>query len=121
MDSGLDEDKIGLTLEELLARMAVVNQRYENSVSSTPPRWESGETMPSRRRLQEFGTALNLSQVEIEGLIALAGLEAAAQPDTTAATLAVEEASKTAAPEPQIPERGAIFGEQGIRPFLAET
>ena len=117
----LGDDKNGLTLEELLARMAVVNRHYENSVGSTPSRWESGKTMPSRRRLQEFGTALNLGQVEIDGLIALAGLEAATQRDTTAATLAVEEAPETAALEPQIPERGAFFGEQGIRPFLAET
>ena len=32
----LDEDKIGLTQEELLARMAMVNRRYENSVGLHP-------------------------------------------------------------------------------------
>ena len=31
----LGDDKSGLTLEELLARMAMVNRRYENSVGST--------------------------------------------------------------------------------------
>ena len=132
----LGDDKVGLTLEELLARMAAVNQRYENTVGSTPSRWESGQTRPSRRRLQDFGIALNLSEDEIDGLIALAGLHPGVPPDLARASQEVAEATATADPEPEtaaperltpLREQGASFGEReiqgetGVRPFLAET
>ena len=71
-----EDGRTGLTMEDVLERMAKVNQRYESSAPSTVSRWESGETMPRKRRLQEFGTALNLLQHEIDGLAALAGIDA---------------------------------------------
>ena len=46
--------------------------RYDRS---TVARWESGDIRPNRERLEVFGRALDLSPVEIDGLISLAGLE----------------------------------------------
>ena len=66
----------GLTQEELLGRMAEVDSEYGERYShSTVSRWESGATRPTRQRLIAFGKALELSSVEVEGLIALAGLD----------------------------------------------
>lgn len=65
----------GLTQEELLQRMSLVDDAYEERFShTTVSRWESGATRPSVRRLQAFGKALNLKQTEVAGLILLAGL-----------------------------------------------
>ena len=65
----------GLTQEELLGRMADVDGQYGERYShSTVSRWESGATRPTRQRLEAFGKALELSSVEVEGLITLAGL-----------------------------------------------
>ena len=75
------DGRTGLTLENVLERMAKANQRYENSAPSTVSRWESGATMPKRRRLQEFGAALNLSPHEIDGLLALAGIDTEIRPE----------------------------------------
>lgn len=66
----------GLTQEELLGRMADADGQYGERYShSTVSRWESGATRPTRQRLVAFGKALELSAVEVEGLITLAGLE----------------------------------------------
>lgn len=66
----------GLTQEELLGRMAEVDGEYGERYShSTVSRWESGATRPTRQRLIAFGKALELSSVEVEGLITLAGLD----------------------------------------------
>lgn len=66
----------GLTQEELLGRMADVDGQYGERYShSTVSRWESGATRPTRQRLVAFGKALELSSVEVEGLITLAGLD----------------------------------------------
>ena len=66
----------GLTQEELLSRMADVDGQYGERYShSTVSRWESGATRPTRQRLLAFGKALELSSVEVEGLITLAGLD----------------------------------------------
>ncbi len=66
----------GLTQEELLGRMADVDGQYGERYShSTVSRWESGATRPTRQRLAAFGKALELSSVEVEGLITLAGLD----------------------------------------------
>ena len=81
-----EDGRTGLTLEDVLERMAKVNQRYESSAPSTVSRWESGATMPSKRRLQEFGSALNLSPHEIDGLVALAGIDTENRLDATPKT-----------------------------------
>ncbi len=66
----------GLTQEELLVRMAEVDGQYGERYShSTVSRWESGATRPTRQRLIAFGKALELSSVEVDGLITLAGLD----------------------------------------------
>lgn len=66
----------GLTQEELLGRMADVDGQYGERYShSTVSRWESGATRPTKQRLAAFGKALELSAVEVEGLITLAGLD----------------------------------------------
>ena len=66
----------GLTQEELLGRMAEVDGQYGERYShSTVSRWESGATRPTKQRLIAFGKALELSSVEVEGLITLAGLD----------------------------------------------
>ena len=81
----------GLTQEELLRRMASVDSNYGQRYShTTVSRWESGATRPSRERLEVFGRALNLSQVEINGLVALAGF---ADP--------IERGSDDSEPEPE--------------------
>ena len=48
---------------------------YEDYSHSTVGRWESGEILPTKERLAVFGSALDLDQAEIHGLLALAGLE----------------------------------------------
>lgn len=66
----------GLTQEELLSRMANVDGQYGERYShSTVSRWESGATRPTKQRLIAFGKALELSSVEVEGLVTLAGLD----------------------------------------------
>ena len=78
-----EDGRTGLTLEHVLERMAKANQRYESAAPSTVSRWESGATMPRKRRLQEFGAALNLSPHEIDGLVALAGIDTEIRPEAT--------------------------------------
>ena len=66
----------GLTQEELLRRMAMVDNQYADRSSHTMvSRWESGVTRPSQKRLEVFGKALNLSGDEMDGLMTLAGFE----------------------------------------------
>ena len=65
-----------LSQEGLLGLMADVDAQYsERHDHSAVARWESGAIRPTRERLQVFGQALNLSTIEIDGLIGLAGLE----------------------------------------------
>ena len=65
-----------LTQEGLLTLMAEVNPQYwERHDHSTVGRWESGATRPTKERLEVFGQALDLSAVEVDGLIRLACLE----------------------------------------------
>ena len=59
----------------LLALMGTVKAEYRDYSHSTVARWESGEILPTRERLETFGAALGLHRYEIDGLIALAGLE----------------------------------------------
>lgn len=68
------EGKQGLTQAALLERMSAVNQRYAERYSHvTVSRWESGSTLPTVERLLDFGKALDLAPVEVEGLMRLAG------------------------------------------------
>ncbi len=65
----------GLTQEALLERMGSVDSDYAERYShATVSRWESGGTRPTLQRLKVFGEALNLSRIEVAGLILLAGL-----------------------------------------------
>ncbi len=65
----------GLSQDELLQRMAEVDESYDRRFShATVTRWESGATRPNVERLRIFGKALNLSEIEVDGLIMLAGL-----------------------------------------------
>ncbi len=71
-----EEGRRGLTQDELLRRMADVDDRYGERYShTTVSRWESGATRPNRQRIEAFGKALELSETEIRGLIALAGMD----------------------------------------------
>ncbi|MCY3655348.1 MAG: helix-turn-helix transcriptional regulator [Chloroflexi bacterium] len=70
-----ENGKRGLTQEELLQRMASVDDEYAERFShATVSRWESGATRPSLRRMRAFGGALHLTRDEVAGLILLAGL-----------------------------------------------
>ena len=75
-ESFVDEGgRRGLTQDELLSRMAVVDPEYANRHShATVSRWESGSTRLNAPRLRVFGRALNLSETEVDGLLLLAGL-----------------------------------------------
>ena len=70
-----EDGRRGLTQEQLLKRMGSVDLEYAERYShATVSRWESGVTRPALRRLIVFGQALNLSSMEIAGLVLLAGL-----------------------------------------------
>lgn len=78
---GAENGTRGLTQEELLRRMAVVDSQYvDRSNHTMVSRWESGATRPNRQRLEVFGKALNLSEAEVEGLMTLAGFKSSAAP-----------------------------------------
>ena len=63
-----------LSQEGLLRLMGQADPRYRDRYDrSTVARWESGEIRPTRERIEVFGRALNLSLIEVEGLISLAG------------------------------------------------
>ena len=118
--------RIGLTMEDVLERMAQVNQRYESAAPSTVSRWESGETMPRKERLQEFGIALDLSQAEIEGLVALAGIEEPVQSNGANGTEIVlhcpDEVSAAPTDSNAPAQRSTgCFGETGVRAFVVDT
>ena len=120
------DGRAGLTMEDVLERMAQVNQRYENSAPSTVYRWETGQTMPKKARLQEFGIALNLTQLEIDGLVALAGIDERHRPDATNGAGVVPEDLEdvpvaTTGTGPLAPEGAGTFGEPAVRSFLVET
>ena len=68
--------KRGLTQAGLLQRMSEINGQYAERYSHvTVSRWESGTTLPTAERLRDFGKALNLEPIEIEGLMILAGFQ----------------------------------------------
>ena len=72
----VENGKRGLTQAGLLQRMSEINGQYAERYSHvTVSRWESGTTLPNVERLCDFGRALNLAPVEIEGLMILAGFQ----------------------------------------------
>ena len=121
----VEDGQTGLTMEAVLERMSRINQRYEGSAPSTLSRWESGQVMPRKARLQEFGAALNLSQAEIDGLIALAGIDERDPPDpahdTEIALASHEDASVSTSGSGPVSGRADTWSEPGVRPFLIET
>ena len=79
----------GLSQSEVLRRMAFSDPDYARmSNRSAVSRWETGTTPPTVQRLEAFGKAMSLSEIEMEGLIMLAGLD----PEQ-------DESSKLACPE----------------------
>jgi transcriptional regulator with XRE-family HTH domain len=121
-----EDGRTGLTMEDVLERMAKANQRYESSAPSTVSRWESGATMPKRRRLQEFGAALNLSPHEIDGLAALAGIDAESRLDPARAAVSAvgrhqDVAASATGSGRLIPQIGGVFGQRSIRSLLVQA
>ena len=82
--------------------------------------------MPRKIRLQEFGAALNLSLHEIDGLVALAGIDTENRLDATPkASIALERhedatASATSS-GPQIPKIGGAPLQSSVRSSLAQA
>ena len=116
----------GLTMEDVLEPMARINRRYESSAPSTVSRWESGETMPRKKRLQEFGIALNLAPAEIDGLVALAGIEEHNRPHgSNRIEIVLDEIEDvpvaTAGASQPAPKGAGTFGESGVQSFVVET
>ncbi len=85
-----EDGRRGLSQEELLRRMGDINTGFARRYShATVSRWESGFTRPTVERLVVFALALNLSQSETEGLLALSGL-ASIVPDRAVAASSPE-------------------------------
>lgn len=104
-----------LSQSGLLAMMGKIKEEYSDYSHSTVARWESGEIFPTSERLETFGAALDLRRPEIEGLIALAGLEVAydkSQEDM--APVPGKDESRAAAPAPSGDSRtdGASIGRE---------
>ena len=75
----VEDGRRGLTQAGLLQRMSEINGQYAERYSHvTVSRWESGTTLPTVERLRDFGRALDLAPIEVEGLMILAGLQEAA-------------------------------------------
>ena len=64
----------GISQTELLRLMGRINPYY-GLISShvAVSKWESGDTPPTKERIETFGEALALSDEEVKGLIHLAG------------------------------------------------
>ena len=77
-----ENGRTGLTQKQVLDRMAEFSD-LDSMINSetTLGRLERGEILPNPKRLEVFGKALDLSRVEVDGLIVLAGFETASQPD----------------------------------------
>ena len=131
-----EDGRTGLTQKQVLDRMAEFSDdRATVHSDSSVGRFERGEILPTRRRLEIFGRALNLSRVEVDGLIVLAGFETASQPMAACAGGPGREPEErepagaasagVRAPEPAsgLIEAGGngIFGEGGLRSFLGEA
>ena len=79
-----EDGRVGLSQTELLHRMGEINPQYKSIRShGTVSRWETGESIPTTERIETYGRALNLSELEIDGLILLAGLSPGFQESRT--------------------------------------
>lgn len=94
--------------------------------TSSWSRLEQGRSLPTRERLELFGRALGLSPVEVDGLLLLAGFEpedqrTAQKPDAVAEAPPPADEPVSQPPDPEEQRQAGMFGEGGIRPFLAEA
>lgn len=102
----------GLTQEELLRRMALVDSQFADRSSHTMvSRWESGVTRPNRKRLEIFGKALNLSDAEVEGLLTLAGFKSGTESQPKHASADAEPERQETLPGTQASPSEAIKGD----------
>ena len=123
-----EDGRQGLSQAEVLGRMAPLSsdERIVPADTSSWSRLENGVAPASRERLELFGRALDLSRVEIDGLLLLAGFEPVGQQMTAKPASAITapaddgEAVDRDLEPVGLPAVG-MFGERGIRPFLAET
>lgn len=122
-----EDGRQGLSQAEVLGRMAPLSadERTVPADTSSWSRLENGVAPATRERLELFGQALNLSPVEIDGLVVLAGFDPTSQPTApqpspvTSSSPATCEAIETVS-APADRSVSGFFGDQGIRPFLAE-
>ncbi len=111
----------GLTQEELLRRMALVDSEFADRSSHTMvSRWESGVTRPNRKRLEVFGEALNLSGAEVDGLLTLAGFKSDIETEPEHAPADVEPEPQQPFPETPTPATAAIDADSrhSIVPYM---
>ena len=108
-----EDGRRGLSQEELLRRMGEVDTGFARRYShATVSRWESGFTRPTVERLVVFGRALELSQSEIEGLLALAGLASIVLDRAGSSSLPESDEDECGhAPDPSGNERKALVRE----------
>ena len=107
-----EDGRRGLSQEELLRKMGGIDTGYARRYShATVSRWESGFTRPTVERLVVFSRALGLSQLETEGLLAMAGL-ASTLPGTVEPAGPADWAEDDSDPDP-LPSQGG--GEQLAR------
>ena len=126
----------GLTQKQVLDRMAEFSDPGAMIHSDTTlGRLERAEILPSRQRLETFGKALNLSQVEVDGLIVLAGFELDSQQVAQHPVQSNPYTDRRQAPGAVQPDAGAVceetvsagaeaasvVGEDGSRSFLADA
>ena len=123
-----EDGRKGLSQSDVLGNMAPLapDEGLVPADTSTWSRLERGRNLPTRERLELFGRALNLSPVETDGLLLLAGFETTAQQMATNPSPATVESAAASdageqAPDPAGRLETGMFGERGIRPFLAET
>ena len=122
-----EDGRQGLSQAEVLGRMAPlsVDERTVPADTSSWSRMENGVAPATRERLELFARALNLSRVETDGLVVLAGFEPTSESTVTQpspTTLSSPAAAEAVAPVSDPADRSVsgFFGDQGIRPFLAE-
>ena len=123
-----EDGRKGLSQSDVLGNMAPLapDEGLVPADTSTWSRLERGRNLPTRERLELFGQALDLSPVETDGLLLLAGFETATQQiATNPSPKTVEPAAVSDAAE-QAPDRAGwldtgMFGERGLRPYLTEA
>ena len=100
-----------LSQEGLLRLMGEVDERYLDTYDrSTVSKWETGEILPTRERLEVFGRALNLSRDDVEGMLFLGGLEQEDRSMARNAVKAAEGATSRASARPVPAETASAVG-----------